>query len=85
MYNVNDIERGMFMKDSLNRKNVLIHCYKHDGSVHRCWDKGFVLEETDKHFIVINNRTLVTESDGRKWYTREIGRASCRERVYVLV
>ena len=71
MYNVNDIERGMFMKDSLNRKNVLIHCYKHDGSVHRCWDKGFVLEETDKHFIVINNRTLVTESDGRKWYTRE--------------
>lgn len=52
-------------------KDVLIHCYKHDGSIHRCWDKGFVLEENENHFIVVNNRTLVTESDGRRWYTRE--------------
>lgn len=52
-------------------QNILIHCYKHDGSIHRCWDKGLVLEETPYHFIVVNNRTLVTESDGRKWYTRE--------------
>ena len=21
-------------------QNILIHCYKHDGSIHRCWDKG---------------------------------------------
>lgn len=52
-------------------QNILIHCYKHDGSIHRCWDKGLVLEETPHHFIVVNNRTLVTEADGRKWYTRE--------------
>lgn len=70
-YNVNVKERGMFMSQSLKGKEVLIHSYKHDGNVHRCWDKGLVLEETDKHFIVINNRILVTESDGRKWYTRE--------------
>ena len=59
------------MNKSIVGKHVLIHCYKHDGSVHRSWEKGFVLEETDKHFIVMNNRTLVTESDGRRWYTRE--------------
>lgn len=59
------------MNESLKGKYVLIHCYKHDGSVHRSWEKGLVLEETDHHFILINNRTLVTESDGRRWYTRE--------------
>lgn len=59
------------MNKALVGSEVLIHCYKHDGSIHRCWDKGLVLEETDQHFIVINNYTLVTEADGRKWYTRE--------------
>lgn len=59
------------MSESINGQSVLIHCYKHDGSIHRCWDKGYILEETDNHFIVMNNRTLVTESDGRRWYTRE--------------
>ena len=59
------------MNKPLVGHDVLIHCYKHDGNIHRCWNKGFVLEETSEHFIVINNRTLVTESDGRKWYTRE--------------
>lgn len=59
------------MNKPLKGEEILIHCYKHDGSVHRCWNKGFVLEETDSHFIVVNNRTLVIESDGRKWHTRE--------------
>ena len=49
-------------------QNILIHCYKHDGSIHRCWDKGLVLEETPHHFIVVNNRTLVTEADEPKNY-----------------
>lgn len=59
------------MESSLVGKKALIHCYKHDGSMHRCWSKTLVLEETDEHFIVINNRTSVTESDGRMWHTRE--------------
>ncbi len=57
--------------ETIEGKKVLIHCYKHDGSIHRSWSRGFVLEETDEHFIVINNRTQVTESDGRVWHTRE--------------
>lgn len=59
------------MTDSIVGKKVLIHCYKHDGSIHRSWSKGLVLQETNEHFIVINNRTLVTEADGRIWHTRE--------------
>ena len=59
------------MSDSLVGKELLIHCYKHDGKPHRTWDKCVVLEETKRHFIVINDHTLVTESNGRKWMTRE--------------
>lgn len=50
---------------------VEIHAYKHNGKVHRSWEDSYVLEETDRHFIVMNNHTLVTESDGRKWVTKE--------------
>lgn len=59
------------MNEKNTRKEIVIHCYKHDGTIHRCWENCMVLEETDKHFIVINNHTLVTESNGRKWMTRE--------------
>ena len=59
------------MSDSLIGKKVLIHCYKHNGTIHRCWSKGFILDENNDHFISINNRTLVTEADGRMWHKRE--------------
>lgn len=50
---------------------VLIHSYKHDGSIHRSWEKGYVLSTNEKRTIVMNQHTLVNESDGRIWYTRE--------------
>lgn len=50
---------------------VYIYSYKHDGSLHRTWTKGYVLEADEDCYIVVNNKTLVSESDGRKWYTRE--------------
>ena len=59
------------MKQNVVGKKILIHGYKHNGKIHRCWSRGLVLQETEDHFIVINNRTLVTESDGRMWHTRE--------------
>ena len=60
-----------FIVEDIVGKKILIHGYKHNGKIHRCWSKGLVLQETDDHYIVINNRTLVTESDGRMWHTRE--------------
>ena len=52
-------------------EEVMIHCYKHDGSIHRCWSKGIVLECNDDYCILINMHTIVTESDGRTWCTKE--------------
>ena len=52
-------------------KKYKIHCYKHDGSIHRAWDEAVLLEVDDDHFVFGNNRTRVTEADGRTWRTRE--------------
>ncbi|MDD6467981.1 MAG: DUF402 domain-containing protein [Erysipelotrichaceae bacterium] len=50
---------------------IYIQSYKHDGSLHRTWSQGFVIEANDKRTVVVTNKTWVTEADGRKWYTRE--------------
>ena len=54
---------------------IYIQSYKHDGSLHRTWAMGYVLEVSENRYVVVTNKTLVTEADG------QIGRASCRERV----
>ena len=50
---------------------LYVHSYKHDGKMHRTWAKGFVLDANEECITIVNNKTLVSESDGRKWYTRE--------------
>lgn len=48
-----------------------IHSYKHDGKIHRSWDDAFFIAETEEYAIFGNYKTVVTESDGRKWRTKE--------------
>lgn len=48
-----------------------IHSYKHDGKIHRSWDEAVLLEIHDNYLIFGNNKTKVTESDGRTWRTKE--------------
>lgn len=52
-------------------RKMEIICYKHDGSLHRVWHDGYVLEESDNHVIIVNNKVDVIDGDGRKWRTRE--------------
>jgi hypothetical protein len=52
-------------------KKYKIHSYKHDGSIHRAWDEAILLEEHNNYLIFGNDRTPVTESDGRTWKTKE--------------
>lgn len=51
--------------------NISIKSYKHDGSLHRVWDSNFVLKATKSVLIGANDKSKVTESDGRVWATRE--------------
>lgn len=55
----------------MEHKIYQIHSYKHDGSIHRVWEKSVLLDETDEYIILGNNKCKVIESDGRTWYTKE--------------
>ncbi len=50
---------------------LTIHCYKHNGKIHRTWDEATVLEINDDVLICANNKTKVTENDGRSHKTNE--------------
>ncbi len=62
MNNVDNIKIG----DKLE-----IHSYKHNGKIHRTWDEAVVLDIKDDYIVCGNNKTLVTEADGRNWRTKE--------------
>lgn len=48
-----------------------IHSYKHDSKIHRSWDEATYLNEDEEYMIFGNYKTLVVESDGRTWHTKE--------------
>lgn len=50
---------------------LTIHCYKHNGKLHRIWDEATVLSNTEEVLICANNCTMVTENDGRSHKTTE--------------
>ena len=52
-------------------KRYEIHGYKHDGNIHRIWDEAVLIEIHDDYLVFGNERTKVTESDGRVWKTKE--------------
>ena len=52
-------------------KKYIIHSYKHDGRIHRAWDEAILLDENEKYMVFGNDKTIVTESDGRTWKTKE--------------
>lgn len=48
-----------------------IHCYKHNGKIHRIWEESIVIEETEEYLICGNYKTNVIENDGRSHRTKE--------------
>lgn len=51
--------------------NLQIQCYKHNGKIHRAWDEAIILDIKNDYIVCGNNKTLVTESEGNKWRTKE--------------
>lgn len=56
---------------SLIGRWVGITSFKHNGSLHRFWDRGLVLDNTDDYIVVATKKAKVTENNGRKWFTKE--------------
>ena len=50
---------------------LAIQCYKNDGSLHRCWDRGLVLANNDDFIVIATKKAKVVESNGRRWFTKE--------------
>ncbi len=50
---------------------LTIHCYKHNGKIHRTWDEATVLEIDNDLLVCANFKTKVTEADGRTHKTNE--------------
>lgn len=59
------------MEASLKGKWIEVQGYKHDGSLHRIWDKVYVIEETKDYIVVVSKKTKVIEHDFRMWTTKE--------------
>ena len=59
------------MKNIKVGDRLTIHCYKHDGKLHRTWDEATILEINDEYIVCGNNKTTVNESDGRIHQTNE--------------
>ena len=50
---------------------VEIHCYKHNGKIHRIWEEATILENGEDYLICGNFKTNVIENDGRSHKTKE--------------
>ena len=52
-------------------KWIRVMCFKHDGSLHRIWDKAALIYEDDEKIMISNAKTLIRESDNRVWMAKE--------------
>lgn len=52
-------------------KWVIVQAYKHDGLLHRQWSPAYLVKECDDYWALGSKASLVTESDGRRWMTKE--------------
>ena len=59
------------LKNNRFYKWVIVQAYKHDGLLHRQWSPAYLTEETDDYWALCSKASLVTESDGRRWMTKE--------------
>ena len=59
------------MKNLCIGDKLQIQCYKHNKKVHRAWSEAIVLDVKKDYIVFGNNKTLVTESEGTTWKTKE--------------
>lgn len=59
------------MKNMCIGDKLEIQCYKHNKKVHRAWNEAIVLDVKKDYIVFGNNKTIVTESEGTTWKTKE--------------
>ncbi|HIU45220.1 MAG TPA: DUF402 domain-containing protein [Candidatus Enteromonas pullicola] len=61
----------MISHDSRLARWIKVQAYKHDGKLHRQWSPAYLVSETPDYYAICSKASCVTESDGRKWITKE--------------
>lgn len=51
--------------------SVFVQSFKHNGTLHRTWSKGLLIDIQKDFYVVVTDHTWVVESDNRKWLTKE--------------
>ncbi len=59
------------MKNMCIGDKLQIQCYKHNGKIHRAWNEAVLLDIKKDYMVFGNNKTLVIESSGNTWKTKE--------------
>lgn len=59
------------MKNMCIGDKLQIQCYKHNKKIHRAWSEAVVLDIKKDYIVFGNNKTLVIESEGTTWRTKE--------------
>lgn len=59
------------MKNMCIGDRYQIQCYKHNGQVHRAWGEAVLLDIKNDYMVFGNDKSLVIESSGNTWRTKE--------------
>ena len=54
------------MNDLKISDSVFVQSYKHNGSLHRTWSKGLVIDVQKDFYVVVTDHTWVVENDCRR-------------------
>lgn len=61
----------LLMKTMCIGDKLKIQCYKHNKKIHREWSEAVILDIKKDYIVCGNNKTVVTESEGTTWKTKE--------------
>ncbi len=50
---------------------ILVHAYKQNGKIYRCWENVTVLQHDADEIVLMNKTALITEKTGAKWRTSD--------------
>ena len=67
MSNANNEKRG----NGKFPRWLRVQAYKHNGALHRQWTPAYLVEENSSYWALASKSSAVTESDGRRWITKE--------------
>ena len=65
------MENRQILDELIIGKKYEIHSYKHNGKIHQISAEAVLLDKKDEYLVFADEKTRITEPDGRTWRTKE--------------